>query len=226
MGYHSDLPETWIEIIEKDEVLKAIWEEHDSEYEAVPEFLFGSLYGKLEHLKPILALYGDAGLELYDKLQEVESLFESAREGNENQEAAEQLTREYIQAMNKLYEDEFGGDPILDEDAEIVFVPANERSKVESEIRRNWYDTLECEMNDEIGDWYVSELDCKEDCEELKDLIWESLYNLIEDYHMSYYLVWSLADRPAEENPYISYYKLWRMGLRARFVEENKVMIV
>ena len=41
MSYHKDLPQSWIEIIEKDVVLKGIWEEHDSEYEAVPEFLFG-----------------------------------------------------------------------------------------------------------------------------------------------------------------------------------------
>lgn len=42
-SYHEELPEKWIEIIEKDEVLKEIWSEHHSEYEPVPEFLFQEL---------------------------------------------------------------------------------------------------------------------------------------------------------------------------------------
>ena len=47
MAYHEDLPESWIEIIEKDEVLQELWEDHNSEYEAVPDFLFGSVWGEI-----------------------------------------------------------------------------------------------------------------------------------------------------------------------------------
>lgn len=57
--------------------LKELWEDHNSEYEAVPEFLFGSLWEELERLKPIFALYGEPGMDMYEKLLEIKALTEA-----------------------------------------------------------------------------------------------------------------------------------------------------
>ncbi len=246
MTYHKDLPQTWIEIIEKNEVLKELWADHNSEYEAVPEFLFGSLWDELERLEPIFALYGEPGMEMYKKILEVKALT-LAKEGigtddaletyagyfyvkeKGNTELAEKLVREYIKAMNDLYENEFESEALLDESADITFVPSEERSKVMTELHKAWCDgnyMPENEMHDDIGDWYCWELEMIPGCEELKDLLWEPLYNMEEDYKMSYYLVWSLVDRDDMKNPYMSYYKLWCMGLTARFVAKDKVVVV
>lgn len=242
MAYHSDLPESWIEIIEKDSVLKELWAGHSSEYEAVPDFLFGLLWDELERLKPIFALYGEAGMDMYDKIIELKALTEPC--GDEaslnkyggyfyvkekgNEEMAQELVREYIQAMNDLYINEFEEEAILDEDAEITFVPAAERSRIMEELYEAWQDgedMPENELADVMNDWFLFEMEFKDGCEELKSLLWEAVYNLQEDYKMSYYLMWSLADMPDVENPYLPYYKLWCMGYTARFAAKDQVLV-
>lgn len=243
MTYHKDLPTTWIEIIEKDAVLKELWADHYSEYEAVPEFLFGSVWGEIWRLKPIFALYGESGLAMYEKLLEVEALTEcdapeeilemyegySYVKAKGNTELAKEVIRDYIKAMNNLYVNEFEEEAILDEEAKITFVPSEERGKVMEELHKAWREgnyIPENDMHETIGDWYIWELPIKSECKELKNFLWESLYNMEEDYKMAYYLLWSLADMPGMENPYLPYYKLWCMGITARFAAKDEVFVM
>lgn len=243
MAYHKDLPESWIEIIEKDEVLKELWEDHNSEYEAVPEFLFGSVWGEIERLKPIFALYGAPGFAVYEKILEIEALTlrnvtEDILEMYEgysyvktkgNTELAQEVARDYIKAMNDLYVNEFEEEALLDEDAKITFVVPKERNEVEKELHRAWCeadDTPDLDMHETVGDWYIWGLEWKPGCKELKDLLWESLYNIEEDYKMSYYLLWALADMGEMENPFLPYFKLWCMELDARFVAKDEVLVL
>lgn len=230
MSYHKDLPQSWIEIIEKDVVLKGIWEEHDSEYEAVPEFLFGLIGDELERLRPVFALYGEPGIDMYEKIVAMKTIAasDSDEEPEGKEELVKELAKEYIRAMNDLYRNEFEEEPILDEDAEIILVRDEERDSVIEELQESWdeeEETPENEFNEVICDWYICELEYKEGCKELKNLLWEAVYNLEEDYKISYYLMWSLADRPAAENPYLPFYKLWCMGYTASFPAEDKVLV-
>ncbi|MDE6993172.1 MAG: hypothetical protein K2P41_01900, partial [Lachnospiraceae bacterium] len=60
------LPENWRAILEADPMLWEIFSEHEYglEQEAVPPFLIQELRGgNLEHLRPLLSLYGEPGLE-------------------------------------------------------------------------------------------------------------------------------------------------------------------
>ena len=69
------LPEGWIEPIQQDPLLKEIFDEHeyDLEMEAVPPFLIQDLRGgNLERLRPILALYGQPGLDMLQGLLEID----------------------------------------------------------------------------------------------------------------------------------------------------------
>ena len=243
MAYHKDLPESWIEIIEKDPVLKGLWADHNSEYEAVPEFLLGLIGDEFERLKPIFALYGEPGIDMYEKIVEMKALADpDSEEGTlhkytgyfyvkekGNEEIAKKLVREYIQFMNDIYINEFEEEAILDEDTKITFVPDEEYSKIMDELDEAWMedeDMPESEMHESIADWFIFELDYMDGCDELKDLLWEAAYNLEESYEMSYYLMWSLVDKPAEENPFLPYYKLWCMGYTARFVAEDQVLVL
>ena len=201
--------------------------------------VYGARYGD----KPIFALYGEPGLEMYEKILEVEALTERSA-GEEilemyegysyvkskgNMELAQTVVKEYIKAMNNLYVNEFEEEAILDEEAKITFVSSEERSKVMEELHKAWRAgdyTPENDMQETIGDWYIWELPIKSECKELKNLLWESLYNMEEDYKMAYYLLWSLADMPGMENPYLPYYKLWCMGLTARFVAKDEVFVM
>ena len=65
------LPENWLPILEADPMLWEIFSEHEYglEQEAVPPFLIQELRGgNLEHLRPLLSLYGEPGLELLEGL--------------------------------------------------------------------------------------------------------------------------------------------------------------
>ncbi|MBE5864764.1 MAG: hypothetical protein E7292_00950 [Lachnospiraceae bacterium] len=242
MAYHKDLPRCWIEIIEKDEVLKELWEDQNSEYEAVPEFLFGNVWGDIERVKPIFALYGEPGLALYEKILEIEALtlhnvtedilemYEgySYVKATGNIELAQEIIRDYIKAMNDLYVNEFEEEALLDEDAKITFVEPEKRNEAVNKLHRAWcenQDTPDLDMYESIGDWYMG-LEWKQGCKELKDLLWESLYNIEEDYKMSYYLLWVLTDMEEIENPFLPYFKLWCMGLDVRFVAKDEVLVI
>ena len=69
------LPDGWTELIQQDQVLKEIFDEHeyDLENEAVPPFLMQELRGgDMERLRPILALYGQPGLDMLQGLLEID----------------------------------------------------------------------------------------------------------------------------------------------------------
>lgn len=243
--YHKDLPEKWIEIIEKDEVLKEIWDDHYSEYEAVPEFLFQALRGDMGRLKPIFALYGKPGLEMYAKLEEIDALTvdtaETLTEDGEvayagyfyvkakgNDDMARAVVKDYIKAINSIYVNEFEEDALIDEDAQIEFPTTEESRKIQEELHQAWCSgnyTPENDMHDSIGDWFM-DLDIKDGCEELKYILVEALYHISCDYDLSRYIQWSIVDMPEMENPFLPYYKLWCMGLDPRFVAKDKVIVV
>ena len=241
MMYHKDLPETWIEIIEQDEVLKEIWEDDIlDESEQVPEFLFQAVRGQMERIKPIFALYGEIGLEMYEKLKEIDTLTAEMAElvidgevcytgyfftkGNvdENKDVVVELIKEYIKAMNDIYVNEFEEEPLMDENAKIEFLTKEESEKARMEL--NWHSTPECDMRVYIGDWFDS-LDKQEDCEELGDMLGEALYHINNDYWLSYYIQWSMVHMQERENPFLAYYKLWCMGVDMCLIERDKVIV-
>ena len=146
-----------------------------------------------------------------------------------NWELAEKIVREYIEAINDIYENELEEEALLDLEAEMFLVASDERNKVLAELHKDFGNgnyTPENEMYEVIGDWFDWEVEVKQGCKELKELLWEALYNLEEDYYMAYYILWSLADMPKKENPFLPYFKLWCMGLRARFVAKDKVIVL
>ena len=70
------LPDSWTELIQRDPVLKELFDAHeyDLEQEAVPPFLFQDLRGgNLERLRPILSLYGQPGLDMLQGLLEIDA---------------------------------------------------------------------------------------------------------------------------------------------------------
>lgn len=242
MAYHNDLPQSWISIIEEDFVLNEIWANHNSQYEAVPEFLFGSIWDEIERVQPIFALYGKAGITMYDRILELKALIDhkEAQESLEkykgyfyvkekrNKVIVQDVVKKYIKAMNDFYINELEEEAILDEDAKITFVASEERTKIIEAIQKDWQEENnlpENELYEVIGDWYIQDIPIKSGCEELKDLLWESLYNIEEDYKMSYYLLWFLTDRPEKDNPYLPYYMLWCMGYTAKFVARDEVLL-
>ncbi len=243
--YHKDLPEKWIGIIEADELLRELWGEHESEYEAVPEFLFQAVRGEMYRLKPIFALYGEPGLSMYACLEEIDALTaDTAQTFLENGEVAyagyfyskakddvgiaKACVKEYIKLINRIYIQEFEDEPLMDEEAQVEFPTAEESSRINMELHKAFCAgnyTPENDMYDDIGDWFSS-LDMKEGCEELEYLFDEALYHISNDYYLSYYMQWFMKDTPEMENPFLPYYKLWCMGLRPRFVAKDKVIVV
>ena len=66
------MPEGWTELIQQDPLLKDIFDAHeyDLEMEAVPPFLIQELRGgNLDHLRPILALYGQEGRDFEEQVR-------------------------------------------------------------------------------------------------------------------------------------------------------------
>lgn len=244
--YHKDLPKSWIEIIEKDEILKELFAEYFSEYEPVPEFLFQELRGDLDRIKPIFELYGENGIEMYEKILEIDILTKNTmqtvmEDGNisyagyfymkskDDEKMARQYVLEYIKAINKIYVEEFEEEPLIEDDAFIEFITGKEAVQIKAELDKAWNEgepyLPEMDMYEGLGDWFTN-LDFKEECEELGELLEEALYHISNDYYLSYYINWSLVDMPVMENPFLAYYKLWCMGLEVRFVEKNRVIVI
>lgn len=244
--YHKDLPKKWIEIIEKDELLKELWEDYiSSEDEAVPEFLFQGVRGEISRLKPIFALYGEPGLEMYAKLEEIDILTADTAQiitedgevgyagyfyvkAKGNKDMAREIVKDYIKAINNIYVNEFEEDALMDEDAQIEFPTAEESEKIKRELHKAWCegnDTPENSIHVDLYDWFM-DLDRKDGCEELKYILSEALYHINCDYLLSYSIQWSMVDMPKMENPFLPYYKLWCMGLDVRFVAKDKVIVL
>lgn len=194
-------------------------------------------------IKPIFELYGESGLEMYAKIEAIDTLTEETAQrimpdgsvacagyfytnANGDEEAAREVVKDYIKAINDIYVNEFEEDALMEEDAQIEFLTEEESAKIQEELQDSSESyTPEMDMHDSIGDW-VMDLDMEEGCEELKYILSESLYHISNDYYLSYYIQWSVVDMPEMENPFLPHYKLWCMGLEARFVTKDKVIVV
>ena len=62
--------------------------------------------------------------------------------------------------------------------------------------------------------------------EELAELLSEPLYHISNDYFLSYYLQWPLLNGAPGENPFLPHYRLWCMGLFARFPARDRVVLL
>lgn len=245
-AYHDYLPKAWTEIVDRDEVLKDLFSEFSSEYEPVPPFLFQDFRGgNMERLRPVFALYGPQGLDLLARLEEIDGLTRSTAEtrtqdggvayagyffvnAGTDEDMAAAAVRDYIKAMNQIYVSEFEEEPVLDMDAVIEFPDKRKSHEVEAELRQAWIDSVKMpgtEIHDDVGDWFSS-LEYQDNCRELAELLWEPLYHISNDYFLSYYLLWPMLAEMTMENPFLPHYKLWCMGLTARFPSKDRVIVL
>ena len=239
------LPEGWTELIQQDPVLKEIFDEHEYELEdeAVPPFLIQDLRGgELERLRPILALYGQPGLDMLQGLLEIDEASKDtaqietpsgtayaayffARFSEENKQAAIDAARTYIKAINRIYTEELEEDAPLDENAKIEFLSGQEGRDFEEKARKAWIHgegPQEVDLDD-LTEWY-QDLEYREGCEDI-ELMSEALYHISCDYDLSYYLQWPMLDTE-QENPFPGYFQLWKLGLHIHFPERNRVVLV
>ena len=241
------LPEGWIEPIQQDPLLKEIFEEHeyDLEMEAVPPFLIQDLRGgNLERLRPILALYGQPGLDMLQGLLEIDEASKDtatsttptgqtayaayffARFSEENKQAAIDAARTYVKAINRIYVEEFDEDPPLDEDAEIQFLSGQEGRDLEEQVRQAWItgEGIQTVDLDDLTEWCQEELEYQKGCEDI-GLMSEALYHIGCDYDLSHYLQWPMYDTE-QENPFHGYFALWKMGLNIHFPARDRIVLV
>lgn len=240
------LPDGWTELIQQDPLLKEIFDEHeyDLEMEAVPPFLIQELRGgNLDRLRPILALYGQPGLDMLQGLLEIDeasrdtativsptgqtayAAYFFARFSEDNRQAAISAARTYIKAINRVYAEEFEEEPPLDESAEIEFLSGQEGRDFEEQVRRAWIHgegIHEVDL-DELIEWY-QELEHRKGCEDIR-LMSEALYHISCDYSLSHYLQWPMYDTE-QENPFHGYFALWKMGLNIHFPARDRVVLV
>ncbi|MCI8852796.1 MAG: hypothetical protein HFI32_04740 [Lachnospiraceae bacterium] len=240
------LPQSWTEIIEQDQVLLDIFEEHeyDLEQEAVPPFLFQDLRGgDLERLSPIFALYGQSGQHMLQGLLEIDeasrdtakvqlpngqtgyAAYFFAQFSDENKQAAMDAARAYIRDINRIFVEEFEEDAPLEEDAEIEFLFGQEGRDFEEKVRQAWIhgDLGEDVPDIDMGEWCL-DLPYRKGCQDI-GLMSEALYHISCDYNLSYYLQWPMFDTE-QENPFQGYFDLWKLGLNIHFPEKNRVVLV
>lgn len=238
------LPEKWLGAIDQDPVLEVMFSDFSDEYEPVPPFLIQDLRGgNLEHLRPICALYGQPGLRLLEGLLEIDALTRDTAQRETPQgtayavyfftrpeydeQAAKAAARAYVHAINRIYAEELGEAPLLDEDAKIEVLAGREAQAVKEQLHQAWIDGdygPDGELYDSLGDWFQG-LKFVGDCQELGSLLSEPLYHISNDYNLSRYLQWPLVDT-RRENPFRPYYDLWRMGLGIRFPARDRVVLM
>jgi len=241
------LPDSWTELIQRDPVLKELFDAHeyDLEQEAVPPFLFQDLRGgNLERLSPILSLYGQPGLDMLQGLLEIDAASRDtatsttptgqtafaayffARFSEENKPAAIDAARTYVKAINRIYVEEFDEDPPLDEDAEIEFLSGQEGRDFEEQVRQVWItgEGIQTVDLDDLTEWYQEDLQYRKGCEDI-GLLSEALYHISCDYNLSYYLRWPMYNTE-RENPFRGYFDLWKMGLNIHFPARDRVVLV
>lgn len=238
------LPDGWTEIIEKDPVLLEIFEEHeyDLEEEAVPPFLIQELRGgQLEHLRPILELYGQPGIDMFRGLLEIDDASRDTAQvqlpngqtgyagyffarTEYDRQAAIDVVRAYIRTINRIYVEEFDEEAPMDEDAKIEFLSGEEGREFEKERHYDWaHGVISFDPEEDLRDWCF-DLPYRKGCEDI-DLMSEALYHISCDYLLSYYLQWSMFDTK-QENPFKSYFELWKMGLNIHFAAKDRVVLV
>ena len=240
------LPDGWTEIIQKDSLLMEIFREHEYELEneAVPPFLFQELRGgNMECLRPIFALYGQAGLEMLQGILEIEESSKETAEvrlpdgqtayagyffvrfSEEDRKAAENAVRTYIQDINRIFTEEFEEDAPLDADAEIEFLSGQAGRDFRAEAHRRWCEGegTDADVENDLRDWCF-DLPYRKGCEDI-ELLSEALYHISCDYLLSYYLQWPMFDTE-QKNPFHAYFQLWKMGLTVYFPERSRAVLV
>lgn len=238
------LPNGWTEIIQQDPLLMEIFEEHrcTMAYEAVPPFLIQSLRGgNIEHLRPILALYGKIGLELLEKLLEIDEISKDTavselpngeiayagyfftRFSDENRQAAERAVRAYIKDINRVFVEEFEEDAPLDENAEIEFLFGQAAREFEEEVYQKQVKGEDNDIKVDLSVW-CCDMPYRKGYEGI-GLMSEALYHISCDFLLSYYLQWSAFDTE-QENPFRSYFELWKMGVTVHFPECRRVVLL
>lgn len=240
------LPDSWTEIIQQDPLLMEIFEEHeyDLEGEAVPPFLFQDLRGgNIEHLRPIFALYGQSGLDMLQGLLEIDEISKDtsevqlpdgqtayagyffARFSKDNRQAAENAVRAYIKNINHIFVEEFEEDAPLDENAEIEILSGQAGEDFMTEANQKWgtEENAATEIEEDLRDW-CCDMQHRKGYEDIA-LMSEALYHISCDYLLSHYLQWSMYDTK-QENPFRSYFELWKMGLQIYFPERGRVVLV
>ena len=240
------LPASWVEIIEKDPVLLEIFHEHeyDLDCEAVPPFLIQDLRdGELEHLRPILNLYGDPGLHMYQGLLEIDeasrdtaeiqhpngdtsyAAYFYARFSEEHKQDAVNAARTYLHAINRIFVEVFDEDAPLDEDAQIEFLSGQEGQDFQEQVFQAYAhgEIGEDVPDTDLGDWY-HDLPYRKGCEDIH-LMHEALYHTSCDYNLSYYLQWPMLETN-QENPFLGYFELCKLGLQIYFPKRNRIVLV
>ncbi|RHR51494.1 hypothetical protein DWX10_18155 [Clostridium sp. AF18-27] len=246
--YREYLPQSWLAFIDRDPVLAAAFSAHiyACDSEPVAPFLFQDLRGgEMERLRPIFALYGQPGLNLLRQLQEIDTRTRDTAQtiisGGQTAyagyfftrpeidvQAAREAAKDYIRAVNRIFEEELGKPQLLDGDAEIEFPTGGEAAAIEEELRQTWIhgaDIPELDVREGLGDWFM-DLEYQENLEELAELLSEPLYHISNDYFLSYYLQWPLLNGAPEDNPFLPHYRLWCMGLSARFPARDRVVLL
>ena len=240
------LPDGWIEPIQQDPLLKEIFEEHeyDLEMEAVPPFLIQELRGgNMDHLRPILALYGPPGLELLENLKAIDQTAQdtatiTTSDGKtayagyfftkyKGGPGVEELVQKHIQAMRKVYAEVFQEEPPVDEAVKIRMLSGKEgydfRMKMHQEFCAGKFHPGD-DIYEAMGDW-IADMYCHENCAEL-DILGEALYHINNDYMLSHFLRWPLLKHEPMENPFQAYFELWKMGLSIYFPARDRVVLV
>lgn len=239
------LPDSWPEIIQQDRLLMEIFEEHDYdlEEEAVPPFLFQELRGgNIEHLRPIFALYGQIGLDMLQKLLEIDEISKDTAEvqlpdgqmgyagyfftrfSENNRQNAENAVRDYIKNINRIFVEEFKESAPLDENATIEILSGQAAQDFREEVHELWAsgERAAIDIETDLIDW-CSDMPYKKGCKDI-ELMSEALYHINCDYLLSDYLQWSMYDTKWE-NPFHPYFELWKMGLQAYFPERGRVVL-
>lgn len=129
----------------------------------------------MERLRPIFALYGQPGLNLLRQLQEIDARCadtaqittadgQTAYAGyfftrpEVDFQAAREAAKDYIRAVNRIFEEELEESQRLDEDAAIEFPTGGEAAVIEEELRQAWIhgaDIPELDVREGLGDWFM-----------------------------------------------------------------------
>lgn len=244
------LPDSWLPVLEADPVLWDIFSEHEYhlEEEAVPPFLIQELRGgHLEHLRPLLALYGEPGLELLQGLLEIDEAARDtaqlrlpngqtayagyffARFGREDQEKAVKTAKSYLRAVCRVYEEVFHEPSPVGPRAGVLLLTGQEARDMREKVHQAYVHGKpylpDLQIHDEMGDWFA-DLPCRENCGELAGLFHEALYHISNDYFLSYCLQWPLTEHPDMENPFRPHFQLWKMGLTPQFFHHDQMALV
>ncbi len=244
------LPENWLPILEADPMLWEIFSEHeyDLEQEAVPPFLIQELRGgNLEHLRPLLSLYGEPGLELLEGLLEIDKAAEDtaelplpdggvayagyffARFTKADQEKAVKTAKRYLRAICQVYEEVFREPSPVEPRGGVLLLTGQEARSMDEKIHQAFVHGKpylpDLQIRDELGDWFA-DLPYQGNCGELASLFSEALYHISNDYFLSYALLWPMTEHPPIENPFRPRFELWKMGLTPRFFDRSQMALL